>query len=209
MGFRRDEAMRGSARSTAPSLRRGAHLHPAVPAALIGFIVAVIARRDRHGDPAAAAAEPDRHTPSPTRTGTLVACIALAAVGLALANAVLSLRAALLLGARSARASSTTCASQLFDHVQRMPLAFFTRTQTGALQSRLNNDVDRRAAGGHDDARHRRVRTSSSSRSTLDDHVQARLAAHAADADRAARVHLSRPAGSARACRSSRARACS
>jgi len=31
--------------------------------------------------------------------------------------------------------------SQVFDHVQRMPLAFFTRTQTGALISRLNNDV--------------------------------------------------------------------
>ena len=30
---------------------------------------------------------------------------------------------------------------KLFDHVQRMPIAFFTRTQTGALQSRLNNDV--------------------------------------------------------------------
>ncbi len=30
---------------------------------------------------------------------------------------------------------------QLFDHVQRMPLAFFTRTQTGTLISRLNNDV--------------------------------------------------------------------
>ncbi len=29
----------------------------------------------------------------------------------------------------------------LYDHVQRMPLAFFTRTQTGALISRLNNDV--------------------------------------------------------------------
>lgn len=29
----------------------------------------------------------------------------------------------------------------LFDKVQRMPLAFFTRTQTGALISRLNNDV--------------------------------------------------------------------
>jgi len=28
-----------------------------------------------------------------------------------------------------------------FDHIQRMPLAFFTRTQTGALISRLNNDV--------------------------------------------------------------------
>lgn len=29
----------------------------------------------------------------------------------------------------------------LFDHVQRQPVAFFTRTQTGALVSRLNNDV--------------------------------------------------------------------
>ncbi|HKN95643.1 MAG TPA: ABC transporter ATP-binding protein, partial [Pseudonocardiaceae bacterium] len=29
----------------------------------------------------------------------------------------------------------------VFDHIQRMPLAFFTRTQTGALISRLNNDV--------------------------------------------------------------------
>ena len=29
----------------------------------------------------------------------------------------------------------------VFDHVQRMPLAFFSRTQTGALISRLNNDV--------------------------------------------------------------------
>ena len=31
--------------------------------------------------------------------------------------------------------------TQVFDHVQRMPVAFFTRTQTGALVSRLNNDV--------------------------------------------------------------------
>jgi ATP-binding cassette subfamily B protein len=31
--------------------------------------------------------------------------------------------------------------SQVFAHVQRMPVAFFTRTQTGALISRLNNDV--------------------------------------------------------------------
>ncbi|MFM7687506.1 MAG: ABC transporter transmembrane domain-containing protein, partial [Actinomycetota bacterium] len=29
----------------------------------------------------------------------------------------------------------------LFSKVQRMPVAFFTRTQTGALTSRLNNDV--------------------------------------------------------------------
>jgi ATP-binding cassette subfamily B protein len=31
--------------------------------------------------------------------------------------------------------------ARIFAHVQRMPLAFFTRTQTGALISRLNNDV--------------------------------------------------------------------
>ncbi|MGA9885376.1 MAG: ABC transporter ATP-binding protein [Candidatus Acidiferrales bacterium] len=31
--------------------------------------------------------------------------------------------------------------SKLFAHVQKMPLAFFTRTQTGALVSRLNTDV--------------------------------------------------------------------
>ncbi|MDX3005310.1 ABC transporter ATP-binding protein [Kribbella solani] len=29
----------------------------------------------------------------------------------------------------------------VFDHIQRMPIAFFTRTRTGALVSRLNNDV--------------------------------------------------------------------
>ncbi|CAN5260625.1 ABC transporter ATP-binding protein [soil metagenome] len=31
--------------------------------------------------------------------------------------------------------------TRVYEHVQRMPLAFFTRTQTGALVSRLNNDV--------------------------------------------------------------------
>ncbi len=31
--------------------------------------------------------------------------------------------------------------SKVFRHIQSMPLAFFTRTQTGALISRLNNDV--------------------------------------------------------------------
>ncbi len=31
--------------------------------------------------------------------------------------------------------------SAVFSHVQKMPIAFFTRTQTGALVSRLNNDV--------------------------------------------------------------------
>ena len=32
-------------------------------------------------------------------------------------------------------------APEVYAHVQRQPIAFFTRTQTGALVSRLNNDV--------------------------------------------------------------------
>jgi ATP-binding cassette subfamily B protein len=31
--------------------------------------------------------------------------------------------------------------AQVFEHIQKMPIAFFTRTQTGSLISRLNNDV--------------------------------------------------------------------
>jgi len=31
--------------------------------------------------------------------------------------------------------------SKVFGHIQRMPVAFFTRTQTGALITRLNNDI--------------------------------------------------------------------
>jgi ATP-binding cassette subfamily B protein len=34
-----------------------------------------------------------------------------------------------------------TLRTRLFDHIQQMPLAFFTRVQTGALVSRLNADV--------------------------------------------------------------------
>ncbi|GEL45139.1 ABC transporter ATP-binding protein [Cellulomonas hominis] len=63
----------------------------------------------------------------------LVALLALVAAGLALASRWLSSRIGegLILDLRT----------QVFDHVQRMPLAFFSRTQTGALVQRLNGDV--------------------------------------------------------------------
>ncbi len=32
--------------------------------------------------------------------------------------------------------------TSVFRHIQRQPLAFFTRTQTGALVSRMNDDID-------------------------------------------------------------------
>ncbi|MED7929286.1 ABC transporter ATP-binding protein [Nonomuraea sp. LP-02] len=62
-----------------------------------------------------------------------IAGIAVAEAGLGLVNRWLSagIGEDLILGLRTA----------VFDHVQRMPIAFFTRTRTGALVSRLNNDV--------------------------------------------------------------------
>jgi ATP-binding cassette subfamily B protein len=63
----------------------------------------------------------------------VVALLALATAGLTLAARWFSSRIGegLILDLRT----------QVFDHVQRMPLAFFSRTQTGALVQRLNGDV--------------------------------------------------------------------
>nr|WP_239165427.1 ABC transporter ATP-binding protein [Catellatospora citrea] len=63
----------------------------------------------------------------------IIAGLALAEAGLSLATRWLSatIGEGLILDLRTA----------VFDHVQRMPVAFFTRTRTGALVSRLNNDV--------------------------------------------------------------------
>src|SRR5438105_1574131 len=66
--------------------------------------------------------------------------LAALAVGLALGEAALSV-AQRWWSARIGEGLIFQLRSALFDHVQRMPLAFFTRTQTGALISRMNNDV--------------------------------------------------------------------
>ena len=63
----------------------------------------------------------------------VIAVIALAEAGLSMAQRWLSatIGEGLILDMRTT----------VFDHVQRMPVAFFNRTRTGALVSRLNNDV--------------------------------------------------------------------
>jgi len=66
--------------------------------------------------------------------------LALLALGLALADAALVV-AQRWWSARIGEGLIFDLRSTLYDHVQRMPLAFFTRTQTGALISRMNNDV--------------------------------------------------------------------
>jgi ATP-binding cassette subfamily B protein len=70
----------------------------------------------------------------------LVAWLALAMAGVALLTAFLSVLGGWL-SSRIGEGLIFDLRTQVFGHVQRQSLAFFTRTQTGALVSRLNNDV--------------------------------------------------------------------
>lgn len=80
----------------------------------------------------------DRAVPDADRG--LVTVLALVMVGVAFANAVLSM-VERWLSSTIGEGLIYELRSALFDHVQRQPIAFFTRTQTGALVSRMNNDV--------------------------------------------------------------------
>ncbi|MEU4160643.1 ABC transporter ATP-binding protein [Actinoplanes sp. NPDC026670] len=66
--------------------------------------------------------------------------LALVIAALAVADALLSL-AQRWYSARIGEGIILDLRTRVYDHVQRMPLQFFARTQTGALVSRLNNDV--------------------------------------------------------------------
>jgi ABC-type multidrug transport system fused ATPase/permease subunit len=72
-------------------------------------------------------------------TSTVVGLAALIA-GLALAGTALGLLGRWL-SATLGEGLILDLRTTVFDHVQRMPVAFFTRTRTGALVSRLDNDV--------------------------------------------------------------------
>ena len=76
----------------------------------------------------------------PERDRALLTTLAAGAVALAFASAALSLLQRWL-SSRIGEGLIYDLRVALFDHVQHQPLAFFTRTQTGALQSRLNSDV--------------------------------------------------------------------
>jgi ATP-binding cassette subfamily B protein len=75
----------------------------------------------------------------PSAGGTVIK-LAIIIGGLAIANAGLSL-VQRWYSSRIGEGIIYHLRSAVYDHVQRMPLQFFTRTQTGALVSRLNNDV--------------------------------------------------------------------
>jgi len=70
----------------------------------------------------------------------LIVLLAVLLAGLALADALLSL-AQRYISSRVGEGLIYDMREKVFGHIQEMPLAFFSRTQTGALISRLNNDV--------------------------------------------------------------------
>jgi len=67
------------------------------------------------------------------QTSIIVAVLALASAGVGLIDRLLS--------SRIGEGLIYDLRTEVFDHVQRQPIAFFTRTQTGALVARLNSDV--------------------------------------------------------------------
>jgi ATP-binding cassette subfamily B protein len=73
-------------------------------------------------------------------SASLVVGLALVVAGLAVMDAALSL-AERYCSARIGEGLIFDMRSKVFAHIQRMPIPFFTRTQTGALISRINNDV--------------------------------------------------------------------
>jgi len=137
-GFRRDEELRRRAMNRATLRRMMGYIRP-YRALLAGFLAAVVL------DSIVTAVPPlilreiiDKAIPEKSKS--LIAVLAALAISLAFADAILSL-VQRWFSARLGEGLIYDLRVSLFDHVQRMPLAFFTRTQTGALQSRLNNDV--------------------------------------------------------------------
>jgi ATP-binding cassette subfamily B protein len=74
------------------------------------------------------------------KDSSVVTELALAMVGVTLITSLLSVAGGYL-SSRIGEGLIYDLRTQVFGHVQRQSLAFFTRTQTGALVSRLNNDV--------------------------------------------------------------------
>jgi ATP-binding cassette subfamily B protein len=139
MGFRRDnDALRGK-RVERALVRRVLGLARPYRGALIGFLVVVILGTAAGLVPAyLLRALIDDALGSKSESEVTV--IALAAVLVAVVTAGLSLLQRWY-SARVGEGLIYDMRVALFDHLQRLPISFFTRAQTGSVMSRLNNDV--------------------------------------------------------------------
>jgi ATP-binding cassette subfamily B protein len=138
MGFRREDEMRGRKVERA-LIRRVLGMARPYRKDLIGFVISVILAAIAGAIPALLL-KALIDTAVKNKDVTLVVVLAAGAVLLALAIAGLSLIQRWY-SARIGEGLIYDMRVRLFDHVQRLPVSFFTRTQTGSLMSRLNNDV--------------------------------------------------------------------
>ena len=139
-GFSRADAVRGR-RVNRETLRRVFTWVRPYRRMLTGFVIAVVIDAIVVVIPGLLMKDLIDHALPPRHHDRrLVLILATAAVLLAFGDAMLSLIQRYL-SSRVGEGLIYDLRVALFDHVQRMPLAFFTRTQTGSLQSRLNNDV--------------------------------------------------------------------
>ncbi len=136
--FRRDRAVTGHALA-AGTTRRVLGYAARYRAAIVGLLVTIVL------DAGLTVAQPllfariiddgvvvgDRGVV--TTTALIIAALAIADAGVGLVGRLFS--------SRIGEGLIYDLRTQVYDHVQRMPIAFFTRAQTGALVSRLNNDV--------------------------------------------------------------------
>jgi ATP-binding cassette subfamily B protein len=135
MGFRRDPDVRGKGFERA-LLRRVLRLTRPYKKALIGFLVmATAASAVGVLPPLLFKALVDDAVKQSDKG--LVLLLAFGAVALAVASAGLGLLQRWF-SARIGEGLIYDMRVALFDHVQRLPISFFTRTQTGSLMSRLN-----------------------------------------------------------------------
>ena len=139
MGFRRDPDIVNGKRVERALIRRVAGMTGPYRKALIGFLVTVVLLSLIGVVPALLfRALLDDAVGS--KDQALVGVLAAAAVGVAFANAALSLIQRFY-SAKVGEGLIYDMRVALFDHVQRLPISFFTRVQTGALMSRMNGDV--------------------------------------------------------------------
>ncbi|MGZ4675850.1 MAG: ABC transporter ATP-binding protein [Acidimicrobiia bacterium] len=139
MGFRRDnDSLRGKKVERA-LIRRVLGLTRPYRGALVGFLVTVVISTVIGIIPAFLfRALIDDALGSKNESEVLA--LAAAAVAVALVSAVLSLLQRWY-SARVGEGLIYDMRVSLFDHLQRLPISFFTRAQTGSIMSRINNDV--------------------------------------------------------------------
>jgi ATP-binding cassette subfamily B protein len=138
--LRREQDLVGRRVGWASARRVAAFARPYRGQIVVFLITVVVAAAIGVANPVLAGDVVNAITRNDAGAGSTVVRLALLIAGLAVADALLQL-VQRWYSARIGEGIIYNLRTRVYEHVQRMPVQFFTRTQTGALVSRLNNDV--------------------------------------------------------------------